>query len=139
MNFLKTNMGNPDTSTVPSAESPNFKNAQSVEDYSPTYDSGARRSNDDPFASQREADFKYDMFGDARAEGVQETPLSQRDRRMSKEWDASKVPPSRFQKREGSIHATPASRDGHVDRNKLKDFAEKYTKGKKGERRKSQS
>jgi hypothetical protein len=33
---------------------------------------------------------------------------------MSKEWDASKVPPSRFQRREGSIHATPNSRDGHV-------------------------
>ena len=33
---------------------------------------------------------------------------------MSKEWDASKVPPSRFQRREGSIYATPGSRDGHV-------------------------
>lgn len=28
--------------------------------------------------------------------------------------DASKVPPSRFQKREGSIYGTPASRDGHI-------------------------
>lgn len=37
-----------------------------------------------------------------------------RDRRMSKEWDASKVPPSRFQKREGSIYSTPSSRDGHT-------------------------
>lgn len=36
------------------------------------------------------------------------------DRRMSKEWDASKVPPSRFQRREGSIYSTPNSRDGHV-------------------------
>ena len=33
---------------------------------------------------------------------------------MSKEWDASKVPPSRFQKREGSIYSTPSSRDAHV-------------------------
>lgn len=33
---------------------------------------------------------------------------------MSKEWDASKVPPSRFQKREGSIYSTPQSRDAHV-------------------------
>ena len=36
--------------------------------------------------------------------------------------DASKVPPSRFQKRKGSIYATPSSRDGHVDRN----YQEKY-------------
>jgi hypothetical protein len=42
------------------------------------------------------------------------SPPSHTDRRMSKEWDASKVPPSRFQRREGSIHATPASRDAHV-------------------------
>ncbi|CEJ94244.1 Putative C6 zinc finger domain containing protein [[Torrubiella] hemipterigena] len=44
------------------------------------------------------------------------------DRRMSDEWDASKVPPSRFQKRKGSIYATPSSRDGHVDRN----YQDKY-------------
>lgn len=44
------------------------------------------------------------------------------DRRQSAEWDASKVPPSRFQRRKGSIYSTPASRDGHVDRN----YAEKY-------------
>lgn len=41
---------------------------------------------------------------------------------MSVEWDASKTPPSRFQRRKGSIYSTPASRDGHVDRN----YAEKY-------------
>jgi len=35
-------------------------------------------------------------------------------RRMSREWDASKVPPSQFQKRKGSIYSTPNSRDGHV-------------------------
>ena len=63
------------------------------------------------------------------------------DRRMSDEWgkyhisdiykivnmadqyqDASKVPPSRFQKRKGSIYATPGSRDGHVERN----YQDKY-------------
>lgn len=38
-----------------------------------------------------------------------------RDRRMSKEWDASKVPPSRFQKRSGSIYSTPSSRDAHLN------------------------
>lgn len=37
-----------------------------------------------------------------------------KDRRLSKEWDASKVPPSRFQRRQGSIYSTPNSRDGHV-------------------------
>ncbi|KAF2248762.1 hypothetical protein BU26DRAFT_518978 [Trematosphaeria pertusa] len=36
------------------------------------------------------------------------------NRRMSKEWDASKVPPSQFQRRKGSIYSTPNSRDGHV-------------------------
>ncbi|KAL1871707.1 hypothetical protein VTK73DRAFT_1928 [Phialemonium thermophilum] len=45
-----------------------------------------------------------------------------KDRRMSDEWDASKVPPSRFQKRKGSIYAVPGSRDGHVDKN----YAAKY-------------
>lgn len=44
------------------------------------------------------------------------------DRRMSVEWDASKTPPSRFQRRKGSIYSTPASRDGHVDKN----YADKY-------------
>ncbi|KAL6881523.1 hypothetical protein J3F83DRAFT_722597 [Trichoderma novae-zelandiae] len=45
-----------------------------------------------------------------------------RDRRLSDEWDAAKVPPSRFQKRKGSIYATPSSRDGHVDKN----YADRY-------------
>ena len=50
------------------------------------------------------------------------------DRRLSTdEWDASKVPPSRFQKRKGSIYATPGSRDGHVDRNYAQDFHDKHT------------
>ena len=38
------------------------------------------------------------------------------DRRTSREWDASKVPPSQFQRPKGSIFATPATRDGHVGR-----------------------
>ncbi|CRK27603.1 hypothetical protein BN1723_013997 [Verticillium longisporum] len=37
------------------------------------------------------------------------------------------VPPSRFQKRKGSIYATPGSRDGHVDRNYASGFHEKHT------------
>lgn len=142
MNFLKSSMPGTNSSPVPSAEAPHFKNAQAVEEQgssptSPTFDNVPRRSSDDT-----KSGFKWDMFSTENPEGGQEQPLSQRERRMSKEWDASKVPPSRFQKREGSIHATPASRDGHVDRNKLKSFAEKYgdmTTQKKGERRKSQS
>ncbi|KAL8372418.1 hypothetical protein RB595_001968 [Gaeumannomyces hyphopodioides] len=55
-----------------------------------------------------------------------------KDRRQSDEWDASKVPPSRFQKRKGSIYSTPNSRDGHVDRNYAAKFhdlhSEKYSK-----------
>lgn len=49
-----------------------------------------------------------------------------RDRRYSDEWDASKVPPSRFQKRKGSIYSTPGSRDGHVDNNYAAKFHAKH-------------
>ena len=35
--------------------------------------------------------------------------------------DASKVVPSRFQKREGSIYATPGSRDAHTGQGKVRD------------------
>ncbi|PUU78086.1 hypothetical protein B9Z19DRAFT_1065304 [Tuber borchii] len=52
-------------------------------------------------------------------------PMAKSDRRMSKEWDASLTPPSRFQKVEGSIYATPNSRDGHIARNKIHGFKEK--------------
>lgn len=40
--------------------------------------------------------------------------------------DASKVPPSRFQKRKGSIYSTPSTRDGHVDSNYAAKFHAKY-------------
>jgi len=40
--------------------------------------------------------------------------------------DASKVPPSRFQKRKGSIYSTPSSRDGHVDNNYATKFHAKH-------------
>jgi len=46
------------------------------------------------------------------------------ERHMSDEWDASKVPPSRFQKRKGSIYAVPGSRDGRVDSNYQTKFHE---------------
>ncbi|KAF1990816.1 hypothetical protein K402DRAFT_308970, partial [Aulographum hederae CBS 113979] len=49
----------------------------------------------------------------------------------SEQWDASKVPPSQFQKRKGSLFATPGSRDGNVRRSKERDRAyhEKVTTG----------
>lgn len=111
-------------------------NAQSVSD-SPTGHGGVATAGD-PFATQRTAD--NDPFaeqqqqrqrqesvsvedGDSPTQG--DYPTGIRDRRMSKEWDAAKVPPSRFQKREGSIYATPSSRDGHVGKNKQTAFKEK--------------
>ncbi|KAL2157463.1 hypothetical protein VTH06DRAFT_6014 [Thermothelomyces fergusii] len=52
-------------------------------------------------------------------------PTEKRDRRLSDEWDASKVPPSRFQKRKGSIYAVPRSRDGKIDSNYPAKYFEK--------------
>ncbi|KAF2121495.1 hypothetical protein BDV96DRAFT_214607 [Lophiotrema nucula] len=72
----------------------------------------------DPFSSHREQGqdpFEQDKVGDIA--GPDEMRLSQSppsDRRMSREWDASKVPPSQFQRRKGSIYSTPSSRDGHT-------------------------
>ncbi|PNY29992.1 Uncharacterized protein TCAP_00067 [Tolypocladium capitatum] len=70
-----------------------------------------------------------------------ESPVAggaKQDRRLSDEWvlsispDASKVPPSRFQKRKGSIYATPNSRDGHIDRNYADKFHAKIAEMKGG-------
>jgi len=90
---------------------------------------------DDPFASQRTADNdpfaqKQDAVGDLGTSPQLESGSPKQDRSMSKEWDASKVPPSRFQKREGSIYATPGSRDGHVDRNQQTKYLEKLKEKK---------
>ncbi|KAF2803040.1 uncharacterized protein BDZ99DRAFT_468385 [Mytilinidion resinicola] len=102
----------------------------------------------DPFASSRTTDndpFAGDKLGDLAGSddmGLSSSPpAASRDRRMSKEWDASKVPPSRFQKREGSIYSTPNSRDAHVkgasrdqayhDKLKEKGWAQKITGGAK--------
>ncbi|EKD17430.1 c6 zinc finger domain containing protein [Drepanopeziza brunnea f. sp. 'multigermtubi' MB_m1] len=48
------------------------------------------------------------------------------------EWDASKTPPSQFQKLKGSIYATQGSRDGHVDRNTDRDAKYHATLVEKG-------
>ncbi|KAK4103561.1 hypothetical protein N658DRAFT_557387 [Parathielavia hyrcaniae] len=53
------------------------------------------------------------------------SPTIREERRSSDEWDASKVPPSRFQKRKGSIYAVPGSRDGRVDHDTTLKFNEK--------------
>ncbi|MCJ1236794.1 hypothetical protein MMC14_004776 [Varicellaria rhodocarpa] len=82
----------------------------------------------DPFAAQRTTDndpFSNQRGGDGIEDSATSPPNSpigmSRDRRMSKEWDASKVPPSRFQRREGSIYATQGSRDGHISKGKDRD------------------
>ncbi|KAI5815455.1 hypothetical protein BZA77DRAFT_388378 [Pyronema omphalodes] len=60
-----------------------------------------------------------------RVENTTPPELSPTDRRLSKEWDAAKTPPSRFQRPAGSIFGTPASRDGQIARNKIHGFKEK--------------
>jgi hypothetical protein len=85
-------------------------------------------SNQDPFAAHREhGDDPFAPHGSERrgSDGItrpraMSNDMAGLDRKMSREWDASKVPPSKFQRPEGSIFATPASRDGHIARNKLK-------------------
>lgn len=48
-------------------------------------------------------------------------PWQWKDGGAERRPDASKVPPSRFQKREGSIYATQGSRDAHTGRGKDRD------------------
>ncbi|KAI1369315.1 hypothetical protein F5Y08DRAFT_150599 [Xylaria arbuscula] len=57
---------------------------------------------------------------------IERQRTNSRDYTHTDEWDASKTPPSRFQKRKGSIYATPSSRDGHVERNR--DAVEEFHK-----------
>jgi hypothetical protein len=72
----------------------------------------------DPFAAQRTGSddpFAKDKLDDvAGGEDMAMGSSPPGGRRTSKEWDASKVPPSQFQKRKGSIYATPSSRDAHI-------------------------
>ncbi|QDS73121.1 hypothetical protein FKW77_001378 [Venturia effusa] len=89
---------------------------------SSTIDSAAIDSpTEDSFGVQREVDESFSKgVGEpldtiATKDGSLSPPNSPqaRERRMSEQWDASKVPPSQFQKRKGSIYATPSSRDSH--------------------------
>jgi len=75
----------------------------------------------DPFAAQRTSE--DNPFSKDDREASLSPPAHSTDRRMSKEWDASKVPPSRFQKPEGSLYATPSSRDGHIKSSRESDRA----------------
>jgi len=91
---------------------------------------------EDPFAAQRTdevgsplTDRKHDEIAQSPESPIASSP---QDRRQSAEWDASKTPPSRFQKRKGSIYATPSSRDGHVDRNVARDAIFHATHAEKG-------
>lgn len=61
----------------------------------------------------------------------------QRDRRESREWDAAQVPPSQFQRRKGSIFATPSSRGGLTDQDRDKAYHEKLKEKGWVERRNS--
>ncbi|KAI9886274.1 MAG: Mannan polymerase II complex anp1 subunit [Watsoniomyces obsoletus] len=93
-----------------------------------TSDAGARSNstaaagvNQDPFAAQRTSD--NNPFAE---QDEQDLRRGSSDVVGSPQDDASKVPPSRFQKREGSIYATPPSRDSHTDRTSTtKAFTEK--------------
>ncbi|KAH7349356.1 hypothetical protein B0T11DRAFT_301606 [Plectosphaerella cucumerina] len=82
-------------------------------------------------------DVDHAVMDDDAARALSSSPT---DRRQSTdEWDASKVPPSRFQKRKGSIYATPGSRDGHVDRNYAAEFHEKHNAKGYGKKKNSTS
>lgn len=111
---------------------------------SPTSSPGL--THNDPFAAQRKDPMNNDPF-DSKNQAPLDipTPTSpnatmnthsgspNQDRRLSSdEWDASKTPPSRFQKRKGSIYATPSSRDGHVDKHIDRDAVFHATHAEKG-------
>ncbi|ESZ95913.1 hypothetical protein SBOR_3726 [Sclerotinia borealis F-4128] len=103
-------------------------------------------THDDPFAAQRKDPINSNPFASKTQGPINiPTPTSpnatsnthsgspNQDRRLSSdEWDASKTPPSRFQKRKGSIYATPSSRDGHVDKHIDRDAVFHATHAEKG-------
>ncbi|KAK2738999.1 hypothetical protein FQN55_009655 [Onygenales sp. PD_40] len=76
---------------------------------------GHRTAENDPFGRSMSAE-RSGSLGVGTADPLSPQRQSSIDRRLSKEWDAAKVPPSRFQKREGSIFSTAGSRDSHLSR-----------------------
>jgi len=81
----------------------------------PVVSNETNSSTDDPFASQREEDKTIESIAGGNDMAMPDSGSPTSDRRMSKEWDAAKVPPSQFQKRKGSIYSTPSSRDSHAN------------------------
>jgi len=79
----------------------------------------------DPFAAQRGASNNPFMEKRDSVTEMGTSPNSKSKFHDTDEWDASKTLPSAFQKRKGSIHATPSSRDGHVERNTQHAYLEK--------------
>jgi len=79
----------------------------------------------DPFAAQRDASNNPLMEKRDSVTEMGSPPTSKSKFADTDEWDASKTLPSAFQKRKGSIHATPSSRDGHVERNTQHAYLEK--------------
>jgi len=80
----------------------------------------------DPFAAQRDSgDNPFAGEKGTKGEEIPAIPAEGKVRRTSKEWDASKVPPSQFQKRKGSVYATPSSRDSHTSGERDKAYFEK--------------
>ncbi|KAM3069396.1 hypothetical protein ACMFMG_005502 [Clarireedia jacksonii] len=114
---------------------------------SPTSPTSPTNTNN-PFASQRNENINYNNQSTTRSpinapsptttnndssQPEQHSVSPSQDRRLSSdEWDASKTPPSRFQKRKGSIYATPSSRDGHVDKHIDRDAVFHATHAEKG-------
>jgi len=98
---------------------------------------------EDPFAAQRTEGgnpFGQKLDGVAGSDGMAlqagDSAGASQDkatRRTSREWDASKVPPSQFQKRKGSVYATPSSRDSHAhDKTRDQTYHDALKKEKKG-------
>ncbi|CAH0025550.1 unnamed protein product [Clonostachys rhizophaga] len=84
------------------------------------------QTHDNPFSGATTNPFDGTAVGSPPL--ANESPIAagmKKDRRMSDEWDAAKTVPSQFQKRKGSIYATPSSRDGHIDRNRQDKYYEK--------------
>jgi len=81
-----------------------------------------RDSGDNPFSGEKGPDEPVSPSADGEVKPI---PAEGKVRRTSKEWDASKVPPSQFQKRKGSVYATPSSRDSHTSGERDKAYFEK--------------
>ena len=94
-----------------------FSTLDSASDSTPTEAADTEHTADaafDPAAAAAAAAAAATAAADSATANDGDAASPTRDRRMSKEWDASKVPPSRFQRRAGSIYSTQSTRDGHV-------------------------